>query len=110
MATTDKKVAAIRETFLTNELKSPNGYQIVAQNPSTSRAKGGGLAFIIKDDIKYQTLKLSHNDPHIEQQAIKLVTSTSSLTILNIYIPPHSSCSPGNTDYRCIKIRRCKRT
>ena len=84
MATTNTKVAAIQETFLANELESPNGYQIVAQNRPTSRGKGGGLAFIIKDDIKHQTLKPSHNDPHREQQTIKIVTSTSSLTILNI--------------------------
>ena len=57
MATTDTKVAAIQEIFLTNELKPPNGYQIVLQNRPTSRGKGGGLAFIIKEDIKYQTLK-----------------------------------------------------
>lgn len=36
-----------------------------------------------------------NNVQHIEQQAIAIKSGNTEITIVNIYIPPRSSCTPG---------------
>ena len=53
---------------------------------------GGGLAFLVHNSIQFQPLP-DIQDPHIEYLAIKIM----NITIVNIYIPPTSSCTQGYT-------------
>ena len=89
----DEKVliAALQDTKLTD--KSPPldipGYAI--ERKDRGRNKGGGLAFLIHRSIKYSTANdaININDNFTEAQAIRV----NNLLIINIYIPPASSCS-----------------
>ena len=59
------------------------------------RGKGGGLAFIIHQDVHHRVHNLISIDLHLEQQAIKVRKGCSDITIVNIYCPSASSCSSG---------------
>ena len=52
---------------------------------------GGGLAFLVHNSIPFQSLPKPRVDDHLEYMAIKV----DNIAILNIYIPPASSCSSG---------------
>lgn len=54
--------------------------------------KGGGLAFLVHESIHYTPASFNINDPHIEHLAIRI----NNLLIVNLYIPPVSSCSTAN--------------
>ncbi len=57
--------------------------------------KGGGLAFLIHESIHFQTVPnppALDRDPHIEAQTVKIPGKDCNLTIINVYIPPASSC------------------
>ena len=89
----DEKVliAALQETKLTDK-SSPidiPGYSIERKDRGSN--KGGGLAFLIHRSIKYSTANdaFNINDNHTEAQAIRV----NNLLIINVYIPPASSCS-----------------
>ena len=90
------KVTAPQETKLHS--KSPalsfKGYNLVRKD--RRRNTGGGLAFLIHDSVHFTNLNLDINDQYIKAQGITLTFHSSKLNILNIYIPPASSC-PGHT-------------
>ena len=85
----DIHIAAIQETKLTNKSKEPNTGEYTLVRNDRSKNKGGGLAFLIHKTINFQRLPINLQDEHIEIQAI----SVDNLNIINIYIPPNSSCS-----------------
>ena len=93
-------VAAIQETMLghnTTSLKTP-GYDVIRADRPPGRGKGGGLAFIVKNTIHHQVINLPlppPGDKHLEQQAIMLRGTEHNITLINVYIPPESSCSNG---------------
>ena len=91
-------IAAVQETLLrpNTTLQLPSGFSIVCADRPADRDKGGGLAFIIHQSVNFKTHQLPlTTDPHHEQQAIVVNTGSTSITIINLYCPPASSCSPG---------------
>ena len=88
----DIKIAALQETKLNEKSKLTESSQYTLVRKDRKQDKGGGLAFLIHKSIPFQSADLpAHQDPHLEIQGIKV----NNLTILNIYIPPTSSCAPG---------------
>ena len=86
------KIAALQETKLNecSKLSDTSNYTLVRRD--RKKDEGGGLAFLVHKDILFQTLPPPPDDPHIEYLAIKV----DNLTIVNLYIPPASSCdTPG---------------
>ena len=66
------QIAAVQKSNLNKKsaLKTPPVYCIFLKNRSKERDKGGGVAFIIKDAILFQELKLKTSDKHLKVQAI----------------------------------------
>ena len=59
---------------------------------------GGGIAFLVHHDIPFTPVDTSNiTDPIIETQAISITHEGSPLTIVNVYIPPVSSCPPRHS-------------
>ncbi|KAI5731922.1 hypothetical protein M8J77_018439 [Diaphorina citri] len=95
MHTHNIKLAAIQETKLTarSNLSERFGYTFVRQD--RTQDEGGGIAFIIHNTLSYQPKALPNPGTPLEQQAITLYTSNSHITVVNMYIPPRSSCPSG---------------
>ena len=87
----DIKIAALQETKLTSKSKDPNTADFTLVRKDRNRDKGGGLAFLIHKTIQFKALPNSPCDTYMESQAI----SVGETNIVNIYIPPNSSCSNG---------------
>ena len=91
-------IAAVQETLLrpNTTLQLPSGYSIVRADRPADRGKGRGVAFIIYQSVNLKTHQLSLTiDLNLEQQAIVVNTGSTNITIINLYCPPTSSCSPG---------------
>lgn len=98
MHTNHIKVAAIQETKLSEKsnLTTKDGYNFVRHD--RTQDEGGGLAFIVHNSIPFQSIDLPsprQYDIHLEQQAIKIKSNESYVTLVNLYIPPRSSCAAG---------------
>ena len=87
----------VQETKLTDksrDLTTP-GYTLVRHD--RDRDKGGGLAFLVKNNITFHTNPIPStikNNSDVEYQSIT-IHGKDNLTIRNIYIPPVSSCQNG---------------
>ena len=92
------KIAAIQETKLqptSPPIDFPN-YYLLRKDRSPADG-GGGLAFLIHDSVPFRTLDTSHiPDQLLEIQGISASINNSEIDILNLYLPPASSC-PGHT-------------
>lgn len=90
-------IAAIQETKLDDQvLLSIPGYSIIRQD--RLRNGGGGLAFIVSQDVQYYSCNLTSppsSDDFIEQMGIKVTMGNDTIMLVNVYIPPISSCSPN---------------
>ena len=86
----DIKIAAIQETKFNTKSKIPTipNYTLIFENRANN---GGGVAFLIHKSLNFQRLP-EIKDPHIEHIGIKV----DNLTIINLYIPPTTSCSTPN--------------
>ena len=87
----------IQETLLTEKSRdiSTPGYSFIRKDRGR---RGGGLAFLIKENIPFQIKDPSDiikNDPHLEYQSISIKGKQEDLILKNIYIPPVSSCQTG---------------
>ena len=89
----DKKihVAALQETKLTGSSKPPKTADYTLVRRDRGHNSGGGLAFLVHKSVQFTTLSDLPPDPHVEAQAIKV----GNISIVNVYIPPTSSCVPG---------------
>ena len=87
----DIKIAALQETKLNKESRIPTipKYNLVRKD--RPRNSGGGVAFLVHEDIIFEKLADKKVDFHIETLAIKI----GDIKIVNIYIPPASSCAAG---------------
>ena len=87
------KIAAFQETKLKDEstLSETPDYTLVRKD--RKKDAGGGLAFLIHKDIPFQKLPDPPADPHLEYLGIKV----NNISLINIYIPPTSSCTAGYT-------------
>lgn len=91
-------IAAVQETRLTerSNLSSRDNFTILRKD--RGKNTGGGLAFILHNSVKYQTVTLpipGNQDKFLEQQGIIIKSGSSQITLVNLYIPPPSSCEPG---------------
>lgn len=98
MTSNNISIAAIQETKLNQNVVnlSVPGYDIVRQDRSHNN--GGGLAFIVQEDVQYYCCNLPNppsTDVTIEQQGITVIMGTDRMCLVNLYIPPSSSCPPG---------------
>ena len=83
------KIAAIQETKLSHEITSidTGNYTLVRKDRDLDA--GGGLAFLVHNSIQFVPLPdLLPADPHLEYLGIRV----ADLSIINVYIPPTSSC------------------
>lgn len=82
-------VLALQETKMGPKAKNPPtpGYTLLRKDRTTT---GGGVAFLVRDDIPYSATP-TRSRPPIEEMTIKI----GDIVISNLYIPPASSC-PAN--------------
>ncbi len=91
-------VAVLQETKLTPKskaLKTPGFTFVRCDRPQD---KGGGLAFLVDENIPFEEIRPPAsfaNDAHLESQSISIKLNNSGLLLLNVYIPPQSSCARG---------------
>ena len=94
MAKCSNSITAMQVRLNTSP-KVPSGYSIIHTDRPSESGKDGGLAFIIHQDVHHRVHNLTSTDVHLEQQAIEVRKCSSSITTMNIYCPPASSCSSG---------------
>ena len=87
----DINVAAIQESKLTAQSRSPNiqNYTLVRQD--RRQGPGGGLLFFIHNTVSFTRKPMSttsKNDPHLEELTISIAMDNTELLITNVYIPP----------------------
>ena len=87
----DVKIAAFQETKLHEDSKLSDIPHYTLVREDRKKGKGGGLAFLVHTSIQFTLLDSYKADLHLEHQAIKV----ENLTLVNLYIPPKSSCSTG---------------
>ena len=66
--------------------------------PQTLRGRGGGLAFLVREDTPYKPLNTDHfftDDDTTEHQGIVVTIDQIDISIVNLYIPPATSCPSG---------------
>ena len=85
------KIASIQETKLSKNSKDINIPNYTFLRQDRKRNSGGGLCFFIHESVQFQALPSPLVNEQIESQIIKV----NSTKIVNIYIPPSSSCTPG---------------
>ena len=85
------KIVVLQETKLTANSSPPSmdGFTLVRKD--RGRDKGGGLAIFIHKSIVFTTADNFPDDNFIESLAI----DTGNIKIINMYIPPTSSCDQG---------------
>ena len=92
-------VGAIQETKLTAASKfSANDLgEFTLVRKDRSGKLGGGLAFLVHKSVQFSVAPLRERPPpdDMEQQAIKVTSGDSTITLVNYYIPPQSSCATG---------------
>lgn len=93
------QIAALQETKLSSRsnVSSPNHSLIRADR---EKNKGGGIAFLIHNSVPFSIVSTpspANTQEHVEQQAIKITSGNSSIVLINVYVPPYSSCPPGST-------------
>ena len=82
-------ICSLNETFLKSKIKvNIPGYHIVRKDYSTG--KGGGVALLVKSDIKYNELDLNiqNNMHNIEYKAISINTTKIKNLIICAYYSP----------------------
>ena len=96
-------VACLQETKLTSTSKTPSfaNYNMVRKD-RPSQDGGGGLAILVHHSISFlpfNTDQFFQHDNISEHQGIiiTLPGGVSTLHLINIYIPPCTSCPPGHT-------------
>lgn len=88
-------IAAIQETKMTVRANITTLNHSLVRLDRERGGIGGGLAFLIHKSIQYSIVTLpppTNVSPPIEQQAISITSGTNTITLVNIYIPPVSSC------------------
>ena len=84
-------IAAFQETKLSHRSKEPKLPNYVLHCLDHPSGNGGGLLLLIHNSIHFSIINLPRS-PTIEQQAISIKSNNTTITIINIYIPPTSSC------------------
>ena len=90
------KIAALQETKLSSRSRLKFPHFTVVRLDRTNH--GGGLALLIHESIQFSTVDLPQRpveDIDTEVQAIHIPSPEGGFTIVNVYVPPSSSC-PAN--------------
>lgn len=98
MTDNDILLAAIQETKLSSRSKLTNNGPFSIVRLDRASNKGKGLAFIVHQSLSHRPAIIpppSTPDIHIEQMGIVIKSGNTEITIVNIYIPPVSSCESG---------------
>ena len=88
-------IALLSETFNLEDrrITFPTNYQVVHRS-RVDRA-GGGVAILIHESIKFETIQAQVHAP-IEIVAIKTLNTTPNIAVFSIYIPPESGRAKVN--------------
>src|SRR5262249_43688845 len=84
-------IIALQETKLksTSAPLHEEGYVTIRRDRPTE-SNGGGLAFLIRDNIKYDTVKAGAS-ANTELQSVDIHMQNGTITVVNGYHPPHIS-------------------
>ena len=87
-------VACIQETKLSPNSRLPSfpGFAIIRKDWAGG---GGGLLTLVHHSVQFSELASPINDNVTEIIVIQLSVADSILKVVNVYIPPVSSCPPG---------------
>ena len=93
----DVKIACIQETKLRATAKSPSFNNYASVRRDRPNGGGGGLLLLVHVSVSYTPLDVpdSVNDGVTEALAVTASLGGKSFRIINIYIPPASSCPAG---------------
>lgn len=84
------RFAALQQTKLSSRVnKTSPGYSIIREDR---------VAFLVRADVKFRIVTLAtvaSQADWMEQQAIAIVSDTTEITLINVYIPPTSPCQTG---------------
>ena len=90
MLDNDIKIVALQETKL-RKTKLPNIPKYTLIRHDCKRNSSSGVAFLIHEDIIFEAIEENQDEPLIENISIKV----DDITLVNLYIPPNSSCPTG---------------
>ena len=92
-------IAAIQETKLCDDSfarLTPNCFPGYSFSPKHRDSHGGGIALLVRHNIPFSPLcthdLFDQNDAITDIQAIQVTLGSSTLNIINLYIPPEGSC------------------
>lgn len=90
-------VAAIQETKLSTNSTYPSIPDYSTVRLDRTQDSGGGLLFFIHHSTKYNhfIIKPNNNDKTMETLAVSIQLEDYHFNVVNIYIPPTSSCKAG---------------
>ena len=90
------KIICLQETKLTGLARDPSfpGYTIVRQD-RPSGGGGGGLMTLVHHSLTFVKNPSPINDGVTETQSISVKIADLDINVINVYIPPQSSCPPN---------------
>jgi hypothetical protein len=88
-------VAAIQETKLSalSKLNLGSEYTILRQDRLSD--SGGGVAFIIHRKVQFAKVPYAAKQQHEEVLSIDVQFANTTMRLVNVYIPPRTSCDNG---------------
>ena len=89
------KIASIQETKLRPDSRLPYFPDYTAVRCDRPAGGGGGLVTLIHHSVKFINVASPINDGTTELVIIKTRKNDSDLKVVNIYIPPQTSCLPN---------------
>ena len=92
----DVKVAAIQESKLTAQSRSPNIENYILVRQDRRQGPGGGLLFFFHNSVSFTRKPLSttsKNDPHLEELTISIAMDNTRVAHYQRVHPPASSCN-----------------
>ena len=89
------KVVCLQETKLSANASTPKfpDYAVIRRDRPTGG--GGGLVTLVHHSLNYIEIQTPLNDNFAESIIVKTTISGLKLQIVNLYIPPQSSCAPN---------------
>ncbi len=87
----DIKIAVLQETKLGKKSTNPNLPNFTLIRKDRTSDKGGGLATYVHKSLMFMNLPDTPPDGHTETLGVKV----GDTNILNVYIPPVTSCTTG---------------
>ena len=89
--TNNINICCLSETFLMRgEFFAIKNYNIIRSDRLT---RSGGVAILIKNNIKFKDLNINSNHESIEICGCEITTTTGVLTVLSLYLPPNLNLS-----------------